>query len=314
MEKNAMGHGKWDGRIIAINPNLKLIELRPPMPGFDSFLGTYILQGKANAIIDPGPRISIANLIEALSQIKLSPDDIDYIIATHIHIDHSGGAGTALKYMSKAKVIVHPRARNHVIDPSRLWQASLAVLGDIARAYGEIEAVPEDRVIPASDGMKFELGDGFSPVIYFTPGHAPHHLSLFDSLHRTLLAGDAAGVCTDNVVRLSSPPPFRLQETLDTLDKLIALQPENLCYSHIGCYGNAVERLRYVRAKTLEWHKLVVPAVEKGMSVEETIAMLREKDRSMDYMNKLSKADYDRDYALLVNTVQGFMESARGSG
>lgn len=235
----------------------------------------------------------------------MSPEEIDYIIPTHIHIDHAGGVGTVIRKMSRAKVLAHPRARSHLIDPTMLWKASLKTLGDRAIKYGEIEPVPEDRVEVVTDRMKLDLGGGLVLEIYFTPGHAPHHMSIFDRATGVLIAGEAAGVCIDGAIRLATPPPFKLEDTLSSIDTLISLQPEKLCYGHFGCYGNVPEKLEFIRQKVLEWYEIVQSAAAHGKSAESIFLMLRERDRSLDYLNGLSEDAYGREYDLLINSIKG---------
>ena len=207
--------------------------------------------------------------------------------------------------MSRARVLAHPRARSHLVDPAILWKASLKTLGDRAIKYGEIEPVPEDRVEVVTDRMKLDLGGGLVLEIYLTPGHAPHHVSIFDRATGVLIAGEAAGVCIDGAIRLATPPPFKLEDTLSSIDRLISLQPEKLCYGHFGCYDNVPEKLDFVRRKVLEWYEIVQSAAVAGKSAKSIFLMLREKDRSLDYLNGLSQDAYDREYDLLINSING---------
>ncbi len=251
------------------------------------------------------------NLLSALAELHISPENIDYVILTHIHIDHAGGTGTAIGKMRHAKVIAHNRARSHLIDPTRLWKASLETLGDLAFKYGSIEPVPEDRVVVATDLMKVDLGRGLMLETYLTPGHAPHHLSLFDRANRVLIAGEAAGVCINGIIRLATPPPFKLEETLSSIDRLIALEPRTLCYGHFGCYDNAPERLRLIRQKLLAWYEIVNSAAKLGKSSADILSDIREKDRSLDYLDGLSRDEYSREHLLLINSINGLYESIR---
>jgi len=272
------------------------------------------LCGEKNAVIDVGPRAAIPNLLSLLDELGMSPEEIDYLILTHIHIDHAGGVGTVAREMSRAKVLAHGRARSHLIDPTRLWEASLKTLGDLALQYGSIEPVPEDRVLVATDQMKLDLGGGLVLEVYLTPGHAPHHLSLFDRASGVLIAGEAAGVCIEGTIRLATPPPFRLEETLSSIDKLIALKPQKLGYGHFGCYDNATERLKSIREKLLAWYEMVNSAAGAGKKPEDILLMLREKDRSLDYLNSLSRDEYNREHTLLINSITGLSESVRQAG
>lgn len=301
-------------KVYPIAPALTLIDLAPPIPGYERFIGSYLLCGERKAIVDPGPTSAIPNLLAALAQLDISPDDIDYLILTHIHIDHAGGAGTALADMPRARVFAHVQARRHLIDPARLWEASLKTLGDLALRYGRIEAVPEERLADVTDLTAIDLGRGVVLEAYFTPGHAAHHLSLFERGSGVLLAGEAAGVCVNGAVRMATPPPFRLDETLSSIDRLIALAPTTLCYGHFGAYGDAMERLRLARSKLLAWHQIVGSAATECLEPEETLALLRSRDRDLDYLDGLGPDAYRREHDLLINSIKGLGQSARGSG
>jgi glyoxylase-like metal-dependent hydrolase (beta-lactamase superfamily II) len=297
--------------IYTITPNLKLLNLQPPIPGYGKFIGAYLFQDEKNAIIDVGPKAAIPNLLRALTELNLNPSEIDYIVLTHIHMDHAGGVGTALREMSNAKVVAHSRAIKHLVDPTVLWQSSLKTLGELAIKYGEIEPVPEHRIVAATDQMKLDLGRGLNLEIYLTPGHAPHHLSIFDRANGVLIAGEAAGVCAEGAVRPTTPPPFKLEETLASIDKLIALKPQKLCYDHFGCYDNAGERLKAYRQKLIDWHEIVGDAAKAGKSPEEILALLRKKDNSLSYLDNLDRDEYAREFALLINSINGLAGSVQ---
>lgn len=216
--------------------------------------------------------------------------------------------------MPSAKVFAHSQALRHLIDPAKLWDASLKALGNLALQYGHIEPVPEDRVAAATDLMNIDLGGGLNLEVHLTPGHASHHLSIFDRTNGILVAGEAAGVCINGTIRLATPPPFKLEETLSSIDRLIALEPRTLCYGHFGGYGNAVERLRLARSKLLTWYEIVGSAAKEGKSSEEVLALLRQEDRSLDYLDSLDEPTYKREHEFLLNSINGLSQASRGAG
>jgi glyoxylase-like metal-dependent hydrolase (beta-lactamase superfamily II) len=291
--------------ISTITPNIKLLHLRPPIPGYNEFIGPYLVSGEKNAVVDIGPRTAIPSLLSALKKTDISPEDIDYIIFTHIHIDHAGGAGTAARAMPNAKVLAHARAHEHLVNPTALWEASLKVLGDYAIKSGPIEPVPEDRIVDAVDQMKLDLGHGLILEIYITPGHAVHHLSLFDRANGVLLAGEAAGVCINGNLRMATPPPFKLEVTLSSIDRLIALEPRKICYSHFGCYDNGLERLILYRRKLIEWYEVINSAARMGKNPEKILEVLRKKDSDLGYLDNLDGDVYSREISLLINSIRG---------
>ncbi|MGD0354828.1 MAG: MBL fold metallo-hydrolase [Dehalococcoidia bacterium] len=296
-------------RVTNISPNLKLLDLQPPIPGYGKFISGYLVIGRKRAVIDPGPAIAIDGLLKALAEAGTKPQEIDYIVLTHIHIDHAGGIGKAVGAMPNAMVVVHERALPHLVNPEKLWAASLRTLGDLAIKYGEIEPVPAARIVAAQDNMKLDLG-GIELEVYFTPGHAIHHLSLFDRAHGILLAGEAAGVCTDGKVRPATPPPFKLEEMLASVDKLIGLKPIKLCYGHFGCYDNGLARLEQYRKKLLTWQQIVIDETGLGKSAEVILSVLRERDRDLSYLDKLGEDEYQREMVLLLNSIRGMASAA----
>jgi glyoxylase-like metal-dependent hydrolase (beta-lactamase superfamily II) len=291
--------------ISNIAPNIKLLHLHPPIPGYDEFIGPYLLSSKEAAVIDTGPASAVPSFMQSLRTIGMNPDDIRYIIFTHIHIDHAGSAGTVAQLLRNAKVIAHARAHEHLSKPKALWEASLKVLGDYAVMSGPIEPVPENRIIDAVDGMKVNLDRELTLEIYLTPGHASHHLCVFFRAAGLLFTGEAAGVCINGAVRLATPPPFKLDVTLSSIDKLIELGPTRLCYSHFGCYDNGLERLKLYREKVERWYEVVNAASKQGKNLDDILKLLRAEDRELAYLDHLEKDIYARELSLIYNSIRG---------
>ncbi len=294
-------------KVYNINPTLKYLSSAPPIPGYQDFIGTYLLNGDTKALFDVGPKASIPGLLSALSQAGVSPAEIGYIILSHIHIDHAGGVGMAVREMKNARVVVHERGRPHLVDPTVLWKSSVEVLGQAALNYGSYDPVPDNRIVSAEEGMHIDLGQGIVLEIYLTPGHAAHHLSVFDRKDSVLLAGDSAGVYTNGFLRLTTPPQFRIGDYMKSLDKMLALHPVKLGYAHFGCYDDAVKRLDDIRKKVYLWYEIAQSAIKEGKTDEEIIRLIRAKDKTLDIFDKLDKDTYGREYLLLLNSVRGLM-------
>jgi len=172
-------------------------------------------------------------------------EDVAYVAISHVHIDHSGGAGTLLNLLPDARVIVHPRGARHLANPEKLWLQSREVLEDVVERFGKPLPVPEDRIIAASDGLTFEAGNVKLKAIE-TLGHASHHLSYYEPVNRGVFPGDAAGIYLSQfeVVVPTAPPPFHPDVALASLDKLIRFNPQTLYFSHFGNASDAVKRLQ----------------------------------------------------------------------
>lgn len=295
-----------------ITQNIKKVTINLPFPGYDNFICSYIIVGKKNALIDVGPSVGIASLTSTLAKLRIPLDTIDYIILTHIHMDHAGGIGTALKIMPNAKIVAHAFARPHLIDPSKLWKASLKVEGDLPLKYGMIESVPEDHIISATEGMMINLGDDNLWETYLTPGHAPHHICIFNRTSGMLMAGDAAGMFSHKSRRIVMPPTATFRELISSIDKLIALKPKIICFSHVGCYDNAIEHLERIKHKTIDWYETVNSAVHENKIFTDILTILRQKDRDLDFLNNLDKDSYKRELDMFKMTVRTMMSEVTG--
>ena len=143
------------------------ISLPVPIDGFDDFISAWVHAAAPVCVVDAGPAVGSSALLSALK--ILGVRRLDFILLTHIHIDHAGGVRALSDAFPETPVICHPRAIDHLVDPQRLWRGSLNTLGRVARAYGPIEPLPRQRLF-AADRL---AADGLTAVP--TPGHAAHH-------------------------------------------------------------------------------------------------------------------------------------------
>ena len=140
-----------------------------------------IVQSGRVAVVDTGNNESVPLVMQALDELGLRASAVDYVMLTHIHLDHAGGAGALMRACPEARLVVHPRGVRHMVDPSRLWAGSVAVYGEetARRLYGEILPVPADRIVAADDGLVVDMA-GRRFEFLDTPGHARHHVCIFD--------------------------------------------------------------------------------------------------------------------------------------
>jgi len=228
-------------------------------------LGTYVIRAEKIALIDPGPAVSLQNLLAGLASMQIDPKDVCYILITHIHLDHSGGLAQVLKYMPDALVIVHERGIKHLVNPSRLWESSQQTVQDLAATYGQPEPVAENKLLAAKEGSLIRLGDLQFKVL-LTPGHAPHHISFLETSQGYLFTGDSAGIRLEDtgILHPSTPPPFNLKLTLASVDKLIEANPSHICYAHYGCKPDGVSQLVQYRKLLISWGKVIAQHLGKN--------------------------------------------------
>ena len=194
----------------------------------------YYMHGEKGALIETGTSLSAPYIMDALQDVKL-----DYIFVTHVHLDHAGGAGELARSYGNASVIVHPRGAKHLVDPTRLVESVRQATGDMFSLYGAAIPIDEKRVYAAEDGERFDLGGGITIEAVYSPGHAPHHMCFFEHEEGILYAGDAAGALRDGVLYCTTPPPsFDLEVSLHTIERLRALHPREIFYTHFGPGGN----------------------------------------------------------------------------
>jgi glyoxylase-like metal-dependent hydrolase (beta-lactamase superfamily II) len=284
--------------VTKIDDHIHLIDLE--LAGIENSIASYILKGKNTAIIETGPASTVQNLLSGLKGLDVKPEEVAYVAVSHIHLDHAGAAGTLLKYLPKAKLIVHRRGAPHVVDPEKLWTQAREVLGNIAELYGKPEPLPEERIIAATDGMVFDVGKGVELKVVETLGHASHHLSYYEALSRGIFTGDAAGIYLNrfDVVVPTTPPPFRLDIALASLKKMINLRPRFLYYSHFGKAENAIEKLQ-VYVKQLElWAENAKQGIEKGENLEAISGRILKSDMAVQ-----KAAEHIKNHPILSETV-----------
>jgi glyoxylase-like metal-dependent hydrolase (beta-lactamase superfamily II) len=294
-----------------IGENLFLIDLETG--GFKNLIASYLLKGEKAIIVETGPTSSVPNLLLGLKELKVKAEDVAYIALSHIHIDHGGGAGTLLKTLPNAKVIVHSKGALHLKNPAKLWAASKETLGPVAEMFGEPESVPEDRIIVASEGMTFDVGQGVKLKAVETPGHASHNLSFYEYQNEGVFPGDSAGAYLSefDTVFPTTPPPFRPDIALVSLDKLISLNPKFLYYSHFGKASDAVKRLRSYQVQIKLWLNIVEEGLKHGENAEDIRERILKEDETIREVVPTLKSNSVHRKTLIENSVQGFVNFAQ---
>jgi glyoxylase-like metal-dependent hydrolase (beta-lactamase superfamily II) len=294
-----------------IGKKLFLIDLETG--GYKNLIASYFLKGKKAIIVETGPTSSIPNLLLGLKELNIKAENVAYLALTHVHIDHGGGAGTLLKNLPNAKVIVHSKGAPHLADPKKLWASSKEVLGNVAELFREPEPVPKERIIVASEGMTFDAGNEVNLKAIEAPGHASHNLSYYEYLNEGVFPGDAAGAYIPEfeTVYPTTPPPFRPDIALVSLDKLVSLNPKGLYYTHFGKAAEAQKRLRAYAVQIKLWQRIAEEGIKKGQSQKTIRETVFGEDETIRGVVSMLKANPVLRKTLIENSMRGFIEFAQ---
>jgi glyoxylase-like metal-dependent hydrolase (beta-lactamase superfamily II) len=208
-------------------------------PQFDA--SHLIVERGRAAFVDVGTNYSVPRLLAELESRHVAVDAVDHVILTHVHLDHAGGAGALMQKLPNARLIVHPRGARHMIDPSQLIAGATAVYGaeEIQRSYGELVPVPAERIDMANDGHIVDLA-GRELLCIDTPGHARHHVCIFDARSRAFFTGDTFGLSyrefdTDHgafILPTSTPVQFEPDALRASIERMLSFAPEQMFLTH----------------------------------------------------------------------------------
>jgi glyoxylase-like metal-dependent hydrolase (beta-lactamase superfamily II) len=256
------------GRLpIQITDRIHLID------GFDmgipSRTGTYVIDEEELTIVETGPSPSIKYIRKGLQDLGHTLNDVKYIILTHIHLDHAGGAGVLIKLCPHAKVIVHPRGKRHLMDPVKLTGGARAIYGEsFSEFYDPVEPIPEDKLLVKEEGDTLQIGPNCTLQFLDTPGHARHHLGIYDPVSNGMFTGDTAGVRYDQLDPLgidlflpsTSPNHFDPTAMHESIDRMLNMNLDFIYFGHFGSTLKTTKALHQVS----EWLDIFV---EEGESV-----------------------------------------------
>jgi glyoxylase-like metal-dependent hydrolase (beta-lactamase superfamily II) len=232
-------------QVIDVGNNVFAVDTHYVRPLMDA--SHLIVQDGRAAFVDTGTSHSVPHLLDALAGRGLSTDDVDYVFLTHIHLDHAGGAGTLLRQLPNAKAVLHPRGAPHMIAPQKLIKGTRAVYGDemYEALYGQIVALPEERVIIVADGDRLSLAGREFEFIH-TPGHALHHYCMVDAAHRAVFSGDTFGLSyreTDTaagafIFPTTTPTQFDPVAAHASIDRIVSYDPLCVYLTHYSRVEN----------------------------------------------------------------------------
>jgi glyoxylase-like metal-dependent hydrolase (beta-lactamase superfamily II) len=232
-----------------------------------------VVDGGRAAFVDTGTTHSVPNLLAALAAKGLDRGDVDWVLTTHVHLDHAGGAGALMRALPNARCAVHPRGAPHLVRPGKLVAGSIAVYGEsrYRALYGEIVPIDESHVLVAEDGAKLSLGGRELELIH-TPGHALHHYCIVDRAHALIFSGDTFGISYRDfdvngrafIFPTTTPVHFDPEALCRSVDRLISYQPRSIFLTH---YAEVTELDRLAR----EMKERVVAYADLGLRYRDAL-------------------------------------------
>ncbi|QKE71952.1 MBL fold metallo-hydrolase [Arthrobacter citreus] len=210
---------------------------------FPERTGCYVILDEDITIIETSATPSHEHLVAGLKELQISFDKIKNVIVTHIHLDHSGGAGVLMEKCPNATLYVHPKGARHLEDPTKLIASAKQVYGeDFDRFFNPILPIKSSQIYQVADGEELVIGNNRKLTFLFTPGHANHHISIFDSTSKFMYTGDTLGIYYPQlqqeigtfILPSTSPNQFSYEATLDSSRKIQAFKPEAICFGHYG--------------------------------------------------------------------------------
>jgi glyoxylase-like metal-dependent hydrolase (beta-lactamase superfamily II) len=233
----------------------------------------YVVRGERAAVVEAGSANTVPRILAALDALRIPRADVAYVLVTHVHLDHAGGAGALLAELPAAKLVVHPRGARHLVDPSKLVAGAAAVYGEerFRALYGELVPAPAERVVEAPEGFEIDLG-GRTLRCLDAPGHAKHHYVVWDEASRGFFTGDSFGLSyreTDPgagpfLFPTTTPVQFDPAALHVTIDRMIAMRPQRMYLTHFGALEGDVPRHAAALHEAIDEHVRVARAAPSG--------------------------------------------------
>ena len=269
-------------------PGIEIIDTR--LAGHDGYTAAYLVRGARPAIVDTGSHTSTDTVVAGLAAAGLAPDDLSWIVLTHIHLDHCGATGGVAAAFPNATVVVHRRGARHLAEPDRLVAAPAAVHGRRLSQYGGHDTTPAERILAVEDGHRVEIGPGHHLLMAETLGHARHHMSVLDEATGVLMAGDVVGVRFETGGQYPAMPPADIDFAAwnAALDRVAGLMPTVICPTHFGPTPDPGATI----ATTREQLALAAQAAREGWATGDGVAAVA---AGLDRLLPLEPALHDED-------------------
>lgn len=284
---------------------LELIDLDIESLGYSKFISAWLYRGKRQTfIVDPGPAATIDHLIREIESRGINK--IDWVLLTHIHMDHAGGIGHLVEHFADARVVCHEKAVPHLVDPAKLLEGSRKVLQSVAEAYGDIRPVPSGSIVT---GTHIDFEDGIAVIP--TPGHAPHHQCFV--FRDILFCGELFGVfyALGNTfyLRPATPPRFIYEDFLASMEKIRPYVDRNLCFGHYGSFSNGTEIFEASGNQLSLWVD-VIRSHGASADMDVIISDLMARDPVFSRVKHLQGRHFEREMYFTRNSIKGISGAA----
>jgi len=264
--------------------------VQPGITAIDTFFGgrerytaAYLLDAERPTLVETGPTTSVTPVVAGLQRLGIGTRDLATIVVTHIHLDHAGGVGRLRERFPSATVFVHERGAPHLADPTKLVASATRLYGEsqMRSLFGDVDAVPQDRLRALSDGDRIDLG-GRELLVDFTPGHASHQVALTDSATGAVFTGDALGVHVPDlpVLRPATPPPdVDVEAGVASIERIRGRARSVLLFAHFGPIAAIDRTCDLAIARLRGWAEAVRDELRRTDDPDEIAARLEQEAR-----------------------------------
>ncbi|MEM0272556.1 MAG: MBL fold metallo-hydrolase [Thermoprotei archaeon] len=273
-----------DAKIEEIFNGVYLVD--PYLFDSEGYISLYFITQPKRVLFDVGPSATVERVMQAIERLGYTGDKIDYVIVSHVHVEHSGGLSKIAAWASNAKLIVSPASVRHLTDPSKMYQSYASSFGKFASLIGDYQPLPHDAIPRVVSTLtELPLGDKKGRIIQFV-GHAHHQICL--EVDGTLFGADILSTqlrINDQFLPTSTPQSFNYTKYTEDLDAALALNLNRLLISHYGACDNPTDIITRALS-SLRWLRYQVESLLKeGLLAEEVADTLLKGLRSTPPLN-----------------------------